>query len=102
LISDEKCVVVDGQVDMTSENILVGGNINKVVLYNDGEMEVSINSNEEKYRSRVMLGSFTHIEDSDSLILTRYASSNEDKDCQDLNLTFETGVEGHMDQLITD
>src|SRR5687768_6448124 len=47
-----------------------------VVLYNTCEIEDSNNSSEDK--CGVMLGSFSHGEDSESAILTRYSEDMED------------------------
>lgn len=97
--------------DLSAENLFEDrdGQINKVeALYNDCEMEDSINSNEdEEGGPGIMLGSFVHGDDPESVILTRYSASEiEDKDLSNddggigpIEMTFETGV-GHIDQLL--
>ncbi len=101
--------ISNDQVELTaSENLLVNDSMGKVlVLYNDCEIEDSINSsNEEKCEPGIMLGSFTHVDDPEAVIFTRYDANSEieDKDLDGeigpIEMTFETGVDGHIDQLI--
>lgn len=87
--------------------------MNKIVLYNTCEIEDSNNSNEDKCRSGVMLGSFSHGEDSESAILTRYSGSEDLEDVKvmselddndmgpigNIGMPFETD-HAHIDNLL--
>lgn len=67
------------EMEMERTEIILTGDdsANKSVLYNGCNIEDAMNNSTEKSEDEAMLGSFSHSEDPDAVILTRYS------DCED-------------------
>lgn len=96
---------------LADDNLLDCDALSKVVvLYNDCEDSINTEIIQEKCGPGIMLGSFTHADDPETVIFTRYASDIDDKEgfvepsddggIGPIEMTFETGDDGHIDQLI--